>query len=103
MSRVMYPIACGIDVNKKKLACTIIIAEVCRWNLFTITANSLLTIMTLLNSLTGLIIMTATASVWNLQASIEFLYLTTLKIVILILLSLIQSMLNHRKVKNLIS
>lgn len=43
--------------------------------------------------------MTATASVWNLQASIEFLYLTTLKIVILILLSLIQSMLNHRKVK----
>ena len=27
MSRVMYPIACGIDVHKKKLACTIIIAE----------------------------------------------------------------------------
>lgn len=73
--------------------------KVCRWKLFTITANSLLTIMTLWNSLTGLIIMTATVSVWNPLASIGFLYLTTLKIVILILLSLIQSMLNHRKVK----
>ena len=27
MRSVMHPIACGIDVNKKKLACTIIIAE----------------------------------------------------------------------------
>lgn len=27
MRRVMYPIACGIDVHKKKLACTIVIAK----------------------------------------------------------------------------
>ena len=76
MSRVMYPIACGIDVTKRNYLAESSSLKVCRWNLFTITANSLLTIMTLLNSLTGLIIMTATASVWNLQASIEFLLMS---------------------------
>ncbi len=103
MRSVMHPIACGIDVHKKKLACTIIIAEsmqvepVYHHRKFSTHNYDLVKLVDWLDHYDcHCVCMESTGKYW-------IPVFNYLKIVILISLSLIQSMLNHRKVKKLIS